>query len=30
MADEVEQVKPEAVTTHPTEGYKMVYYGMLQ
>ena len=29
MADEVEQVKPEAVTTHPTEGYKMVYYGML-
>ena len=30
MADEVESVKPEAVTTHPTEGYKMVYYGMLQ
>ena len=30
MADEVEQVKPEAVTTHPTEGYKMVNYGMLQ
>lgn len=29
MADEVEAVKPEAVTTHPTEGYKMVYYGML-
>ncbi len=29
MADEVETVKPEAVTTHPTEGYKMVYYGML-
>jgi hypothetical protein len=30
MADEVEQVKPEAVITHPTEGYKMVNYGMLQ
>ena len=30
MADEVEQVKPEAVTTHPTKGYKMVRYGMLQ
>jgi hypothetical protein len=29
MADEVEAVKPEAVTTHPTEGYKMVYYGLL-
>jgi hypothetical protein len=29
MADEVEQVKPDAVTTHPS-GYKMVYYGMLQ
>jgi len=29
MADEVEAVKPEAVTTHPIEGYKMVYYGML-
>lgn len=29
MADEVEAVKPEAVTTHPTEGYKMVYYGKL-
>jgi hypothetical protein len=29
MADEVEAVMPEAVTTHPTEGYKMVYYGML-
>jgi hypothetical protein len=29
MADEVEQVKPDAVTTHPS-GYKMVNYGMLQ
>jgi hypothetical protein len=29
MADEVEAVKPEAVTTHPIEGYKMVYYGLL-
>ncbi len=28
MADELETVKPEAVTTHPS-GYKMVYYGML-
>ena len=30
MADEVEQVKPEAVAIDPTDGYKMVYYGMLQ
>jgi hypothetical protein len=29
MADEVEQVKPDAVTTH-SSGYKMVNYGMLQ
>lgn len=28
MADEVEAVMPEAVTTHPF-GYKMVYYEML-
>ena len=28
MADEVEQVKPEAVMTHPS-GYKMVNYGAL-
>lgn len=28
MAQEVEQVMPEAVTTHP-DGYKMVYYSML-
>ena len=30
MADEVEQVKPEAVAIDPADGYKMVYYGMLQ
>jgi hypothetical protein len=30
MADEVEQVKPEAVVIDPADGYKMVYYGMLQ
>ena len=29
MADEVEQVMPEAVTTHPTLGYKMVRYDLL-
>lgn len=29
MADEVEKVMPEAVTTNPENGYKMVYYGML-
>ncbi len=28
MADELEQVKPEAVLTHPS-GYKMVNYGAL-
>ncbi len=28
MADEVEQIKPEAVSLHPT-GYKMVDYGQL-
>ena len=28
MADEVEQVRPEAVLTHPA-GFKMVNYGML-
>jgi len=28
MAQEVETVMPEAVCTHP-DGYKMVYYGML-
>jgi hypothetical protein len=29
MADEVEQVMPEAVTTHPTLGYKMVRHDLL-
>ena len=29
MADEVEQVMPEAVTTLPTHGYKMVRYDLL-
>jgi hypothetical protein len=28
MADEVEQVMPEAVSVHP-DGYKMVNYAML-
>ena len=29
MADEVEQVLPEAATTPPTLGYKMVRYDLL-
>lgn len=29
MADEVEKIKPEAVTRHPKYGYQMVYYRML-